>query len=265
MEPLLSPRENVTRQKGFNPGVRTTGQSMASPITTRALLGTVLVGFVLLASLLVSPSATVGVLESVADDPYRFGLAVAVLYTVRPLFAWPTTPLAVLVGYGYGAVLGLPVALLGVSLTVIPTFLVVRWLVGGSNWSTGEGRPLAGILGRSCDVIDRYYDAVGPVRGVVTSRLAPIPSDVATAAAAVSEVRLRHLVVGTALGELPWTIAAVLVGASAARLTNDVLADGVGQHGLVLTGSAAVVAVALFAPSIYSHLRTGSTARTSLE
>ncbi|USZ72508.1 TVP38/TMEM64 family protein [Natronosalvus halobius] len=238
---------------------------MASPITTRALLGTGLVGFVLLASLLVSPSATVGVLESVAGDPYRFGLAVAVLYTARPLFAWPTTPLAVLVGYGYGAVLGLPVALLGVSLTVIPTFLVVRWLVGGSDRAAGDVRPLAGVLGRSRDAVDRYYDAVGPVRGVVASRLAPIPSDVATAAAAVSGVRLRHLVVGTALGELPWTVAAVFVGASAATLTSDVLVDGVGQHGFVLAGSAAVVAVALFAPSIYSHLRTGSTVRTSFE
>ena len=166
---------------------------MTVPAAVRPIAGLLVLSGVLVAGVATSPSATFGTLEAVAADPYLFGLAVVGMYLFRPLFAWPTTPLAVVVGYGYGVALGVPVALAGVVLTVLPTFLAVRWFVG----PTGDSRAFGPILERACDVTTRYYETTGPVRGVIVSRLAPIPSDVSTAAAAVSDVDLRQLAVGT--------------------------------------------------------------------
>jgi hypothetical protein len=85
-------------------------------------------------------------------------------------------PLAVAVGSDYGIALGLPVTLVG--------------------------------------VVDRYYGSVGPPRGVVASRLAPIPSNVSTCAAAIGDVRPRQFLLGTLIGDLPWTVAGVVVAST---------------------------------------------------
>ncbi|WP_265111898.1 TVP38/TMEM64 family protein [Halosolutus halophilus] len=242
--------------------------------TGRAIAGLLAVSGMVAVGLLVSPSRTMEFVASLATDPYQFGLVVAGLYFVRPLFAWPTTPLAVVVGYGYGVSLGVPIALLGVVATVIPVFVAVRWLTGTATAACHDGGPDGGVeptggsgrptrtvpiggaadrlLERTGTALARYYEAAGPLRGVVASRLAPLPSDVATAAAAASDVRLRHLVLGTAIGELPWTIAAVVVGASAATVTT----DGLGEVGALLTVVCAIAAGVLLAGPVYRAVRT---------
>ncbi|MFC4542196.1 TVP38/TMEM64 family protein [Halosolutus amylolyticus] len=250
-----------------------------SSATGRAIAGLLLVSGLVAVGMLVSPSRTIETVTGLASDPYQFAVVVAGLYLVRPLFAWPTTPLAVVVGYGYGVGLGVPIALLGVVTTVIPVFVAVRRLTGtgaaarqdagtdGRVEPTAESGPatptvaFGGVAGRVFDrtgtAIDRYYGVAGPLRGVVASRLAPIPSDVATATAAVSDVRLRHLVVGTAIGELPWTVAAVVVGASAATVTT----AGLGDVGIRLTVGCAIAAGVLLTGPVYRVARTrrGST------
>ncbi|WP_290814386.1 TVP38/TMEM64 family protein [Halovivax sp.] len=213
----------------------------------RALLGVLVLGAVVAAGLVVSPSATVGALESVADDPVAFGLVVAGLYLLRPLFAWPTTPLAVVVGYGLGVTIGLPVAMAGVLLTVIPTYLAARWVLDGAHDEALAALPFDGFVRRTGRAVRRYYETAGPTRGVVVSRLAPIPSDAATCAAAASGVTLRQLLVGTAIGELPWTVAAVVVGASAATIT----ADGLGELGPPLTLACLFAAALLLSGPTY--------------
>ena len=222
---------------------------MAPSRPNRALAGVLVLGIVLASSLLLSPSTTLAALESVADDPYRFGLLVVGLYLVRPLLAWPTTPLAVVVGYGYGVTLGVPVALAGVVLTVIPVFVAVRWFADGTA-AFGSG-PVGSTLELAGDAVSRYYETTGPIRGVTISRLAPIPSDVSTAAAAASDVRLRHLVVGTAIGELPWTVAGVVVGASAATVAT----AGLGELGLALTVACVFAAALLLVGPAYRLAR----------
>ncbi|ARS88418.1 TVP38/TMEM64 family protein [Natrarchaeobaculum aegyptiacum] len=226
------------------------------PVSRRALLGVLLVVAVLTAGVLVSPSATFETLETLAADPVTFGFVVAGLYLVRPLFAWPTTPLAIVVGYGLGVTLGIPVAMVGVLVTVVPPFLAARWFVGGADSPATTMQPgptgrLESTLERAGDVATRYYRTAGPVRGVTASRLAPIPSDVATCAAAACGVRLRYLLVGTAIGELPWTVAAVVVGASAATIT----ADGMGDLGLALTVACVAAAAILLAGPVYRILQ----------
>lgn len=227
----------------------------SSSVRIRLLVGLTVVGAVVAAGVLTSPTTVLGAVESVAADPYRFGLVVAGLYLVRPLFALPTTPLAVVVGYGFGVALGIPVALLGVVVTVVPVFLVARWLTGPDRDAPtlrSYPGPLGSLLEGAGRVVTRYYETAGPVRGVVASRLAPIPSDVSTCAAAISDVRLRHLAVGTAIGELPWTVAGVVVGASAATVRT----DGLGELGLALTVACLLAAVALLAGPAYRVART---------
>lgn len=231
---------------------------------TRALAGVTAASAMVVAGVLVSPSTAIGAVDSLTANPFRFGLFVAGLYLVRPLLAWPTTPLAVVVGYGFGVWVGLPVALAGVVLTVVPVFVAVRWLTPGDgapdrravSAASEDGR--SGLLERAGDTVACYYETAGPLRGVTASRLAPIPSDVATCAAAVSGVELRHLVIGTAIGELPWTFAAVVVGASAATVTS----SGFGELGLALSVACGVAAGLLLAGPAYRSIRTRERTRT---
>ena len=238
--------------------------------SVRVVVGTLLVGIVLLGALLVSPTATVAALDGIVTDPTTFALLVIGLYVFRPLFAWPTTPLAVVVGYGYGLTQGVPIALLGVAFTVLPTFGVARWLlerdaktgsaehagpsVSSPERTAGTGR-FDTLLERSHDVVTGYYENAGPIRGVIASRLAPIPSDIATCAAAASGVSSRQLVAGTVIGELPWTVAAVALGASAASLTGAMEQGTNGEYGLVLALFCTATAGMLLGPTLYRALR----------
>ncbi len=204
-------------------------------------------------------------LEVVVDDPLWFGVVVAGLYLVRPLFAWPTTPLAIVVGYGYGIPVGIVVATMGVVVTVTPVFVLARRF---SNRNTevagGSVGGFDGLFDRSGTALERYYTTAGLLRGVIVSRLAPIPSDVATCAAAVSGVRLRQLLVGTAIGELPWTVAAVVVGASAGTIAT----DGLGDLGVVVTVVCLLAAGVLLAGPTYRVVvsrRSEETVRTGVD
>lgn len=293
---------------------------MRRSATTRALLGLLVVASVLVAGWLVSPEGVLALAGSVADDPWRFALLVAVLYAVRPLFAWPTTPLGVVVGFGFGIAMGVPIAIAGAVLTTIPTYLFVRWVtperilptarpgrdrngdtsnpgsgIEGSSATpdelveprpagdgcTGEPEGADGadepastptperksttdgvdvipdrgvrLLDRSTDVVVGYYDRVGPIRGVVVTRLVPIPTDVGTVAATISGVRLSQLLIGTAIGEVPWAVAGVIVGASAATIT----LEGLGAVGLPLAVACVLAALVLLAGPLYRYARPG--------
>ncbi|AGB16701.1 hypothetical protein Halru_2110 [Halovivax ruber XH-70] len=193
---------------------------MGSSPPRRVVLGAIAVLGIVGAGLVVSPSVAVARLESAASDPLTFGLLVAALYLVRPALAWPTTPLAAVVGYGFGVSAGIPIATAGVLVTILPPFVVIRRVTSRPDKRERNATSAFGTtLDRARRYVDRYYDAVGATRGVVVSRLAPIPSDVATACAAIRGVSTPQLLVGTAIGELPWTVAAVTVGASTASLT----------------------------------------------
>lgn len=203
----------------------------------RALLGTALVGAVVAAGLVVSPDRAIGLASSLAADPVAFSGVVVALYCVRPLFAWPGTAISVLVGYGLGPV-GAPLALAGVVLTSLPPFYAARWFGRGD------------AFGRSSAYAERYFATAGELRGVTAGRLAPIPADAVTAAAGLSEVSLRALVAGTVVGEIPWTVAAVLVGASAARVST----GGLGAVGVPLAVATGVAAAVLLAGPAWSVL-----------
>ncbi|OVE83213.1 TVP38/TMEM64 family protein [Natronolimnobius baerhuensis] len=253
---------------------------LGSTVSTRVLAGVVVAAALVTAGLIVSPSVVMGTLESLAADPVVFGFVVAGLYAIRPLLAWPTTPLAVVVGYGFGVTLGIPIALVGLTATVLPVFLVARWVTSSdeatptdeNETSPTESTPTQpscssnatnGFADRTLEragvVVVRYFETAGPIRGVTAARLAPIPSDISTCAAAVSGVRLRHFLAGTILGELPWTVAAVVVGASAATVTT----NGLGELGVALSVACGLAAAVLLAGPAYRLLQKRTHAASS--
>jgi uncharacterized membrane protein YdjX (TVP38/TMEM64 family) len=198
----------------------------------RQAAGLGLLGVVAAASLLAGPEPLVRLARDLADRPAVFGGLLVGVYLVRPLFAWPTSFVAVLVGFAYGPVVGFPVALAGTTASACLPFLAARYV--------GEG---SGLVARLGDSGGRFFAATGDLRGMVASRLAPAPSDPVSAAAGLSGVSTRAFVVGTAVGEVPWTVAAVLAGSSLTRLSTGGL-SAVGWELLVAAGALAVALVA---------------------
>ncbi|EMA64429.1 TVP38/TMEM64 family protein [Halorubrum lipolyticum] len=160
----------------------------------------------------VSPEAVLGPLSWLADEPIRFGAALLALTAIRPFLAWPTTLLAVAAGFGYGWA-GVPVGVAAMVATALPPY----WLARAGRVRAREGSQIADRL---CGAGERLADATGGVRAVAATRLLPVPSDAVSVAAGGAGIRRRPLLVGTALGELPWAVGGVAVGVSVDRLAD---------------------------------------------
>jgi uncharacterized membrane protein YdjX (TVP38/TMEM64 family) len=212
-------------------------------VSRRQVVGLALLAVVAAASLLAGPDRLLGVARGLADRPLRFAVLLVGVYLVRPLFAWPTTLVAILAGYAYGPVWGFPVALAGTTASALLPFLAARYVGSGS-----------GLVARLGDSGERFFSAAGDLRGMIASRLAPAPSDPVSAAAGLSGVSTGAFVAGTAVGEVPWTVAAVLAGSSLDRLST----AGLNAVGWELVAAAAAVAAALLAGPVY---RTASARR----
>ena len=205
-------------------------------------------------ALAVSPEAALSRLRWLATDPLRFGAAVVALAAVRPLLAWPTTLLAVAVGFGYGWV-GTPCALALVVGTALPPYALAR--AGRLRFRDGsetDERP--GVADRFCRAGERFAAESGSVRAVAGTRLLPLPSDAVTVGAAAAGVATRPFLVGTALGELPWVLAGVAVGVSL-----DSLAAGGGSlfDPTAILGMAAVGTLVLAGPLYRTFVRPDAT------
>jgi uncharacterized membrane protein YdjX (TVP38/TMEM64 family) len=192
---------------------------------SRAALGAAVLLVVGLGAALTSPQWVLSRLDWLAAEPVRFAAALAALALVRPLLAWPTTLIAVVVGYGWG-VRGLPAALALIALTSVPPFLLARQSADG---------------GRLASAGARAVDATGDLRGVIVSRLLPAPSDVVSVGVGVSGVSLRAFVIGTAIGELPWAVAGIVAGQSIGRVLREGLRAVIELELIVAAGVAAVL------------------------
>ncbi|MFC4357550.1 VTT domain-containing protein [Halobium salinum] len=204
---------------------------------TRLAAGVATLALVALLAWLVSPAVALSGLRWLAGRPALFGLVLLVLAVVRPFLAWPTTLLAVAAGYGYGLA-GFPVALGLMTITAVPPY--------------GFGRRARGQGGRVSATAERFVAETGGVRSVAATRLLPAPSDVVSVAAGVAGVRLRALLVGTALGEVPWAALGTLAGATVGTLTAGTLARVADPR--VVVGAATLGALALAGP-VYRMVR----------
>lgn len=198
----------------------------------RGLLAAVIAGALVAVGLVLSPSAVTGHLVDLLYSPWFPALLVG-LYVVRPLLAWPITAISVLVGYRYGLAVGLPLALAGAVATSLLPYAVARHARTDEGW---VGRLAAGS--------ERFFGATGDLRGVIAARLAPTPAEAISAAAGVARVTPAAFVLGTLVGELPWTLAAVVAGDSMRRFSPTAPADpwlvvgGLLAAALVLAGPA---------------------------
>jgi uncharacterized membrane protein YdjX (TVP38/TMEM64 family) len=192
-----------------------------------------------LAAVFLSPARVVRELEHFASHPLQFGVALALLYLVRPFLFWPVSSVAVLLGYLYAPAVAVPIALLGAGLTGLPPFALARY----ANSEAGVFRTFA-------DPGRDLVDAVGEVRGVVGGRLSPVPGDVVSYAAGLSEVSLGAFLLGTVIGEVPWALVAVVAGNSMRTLT----VSGFSPDPFVLLGIAGLAVLVLGRP-LYRHLR----------
>lgn len=207
--------------------------------TVRQLAGGLLLAAVAaVAAVTLSPTTVARRVASLAARPELFLPALVAGYLLRPALAWPISVLSVVVGFALGPT-GVPVALGGAVLTCLPPYLVARYL-GHDTGLLGD----VGARGR------RFFDATGDLRGVVAARLAPLPADPVSYTAGLAGIRPAAYLLGTALGELPWVTAAVLVGASAETVRTQ------GLHGgpAVVVGASAL-AVLLVSGPIYQALR----------
>ncbi|AUV81615.1 hypothetical protein C2R22_08070 [Salinigranum rubrum] len=170
-------------------------------------------------------------------DVWLFALVFVPLLLVRAFVLVPVTLVTVFVGYRFGLVVGIPVALAATVVTCLPPYLVARHA------------PDSGWFGTLGDWGTHTVDHVGGFRGTTAARLSPTPADVVSYAAGVSGVPLRAFVVGTLLGELPWAVGYVLVGSALGRAVYDVDID---VRYLVVAG---VVAVLLVARPLYRLAR----------
>ena len=202
-----------------------------SRLRVRLLLGAT-AAVVIAGALLASPELVLSRAAWLVADPVRLVVASIALAAVRPLLAWPTTLLAVLLGYGLGLP-GFPLALALVTLTSAPPFLLARRF---------------GRVGGLADAGEAFVDRAGGVRSVVASRLLPAPSDVVSVAAGVAGVRLPTFLLGTTIGEIPWVVAGVLAGASAESLLASEVLDVFDLRVVVAAGATAVL---LLGPTAY--------------
>ncbi|MFB6189365.1 MAG: TVP38/TMEM64 family protein [Halapricum sp.] len=167
----------------------------------RLLVGIAVLAFLALAAVL-RPARVLPALRGAVASPW-FPAVLVGLYLVRPLLGWPITVLSVLVGFRYGFWVGLPLALAGaVATSLLPYEAARRFDV--------EGPWLSRLRGGS----RRYFGVAGDFRGVVAARLVPTPAEAISGAAGAAGVPLRVFAAATAVGELPWTVAAVFIGSS---------------------------------------------------
>lgn len=188
--------------------------------------------------LVLSPGDVVDQLRAWLASPWFPAILVG-LYLVRPLLAWPITALSVLVGYRYGVAIGVPLALVGAVATSLLPYAFAR------HYRDRAG-PFSGLVAGS----ERFFEATGGLRGVIAVRLAPTPAEPVSIAAGAGRVSVGAFVAGTAIGELPWTVAAVAAGHSLSRLAVEGLTV---SPWLVVVGAAA--AVALLAGPAYRWYR----------
>lgn len=206
--------------------------------TRRGVAVGVVVSVAVGVGLLLSPTRVLGGAHGVVMGPWFPALLVA-LYLIRPVLAWPISAISVLVGFRYGPVIGFPIAMAGVIVTSLIPYGVARSLT-----------PARGLIADAADRSEEFFDATGGFRGVTAARLAPMPAEVVSSAAGVGRVPVAAFVAGTAVGELPWTAAAVIAGHSMHELS---LADATPDPRLVAV--AVVAGGLLIAGPVYRHLR----------
>lgn len=205
-------------------------------VSYKHVLG-VLLALLVAGGLLLSPDVVIKRLGAFLGSPF-FPLFLIGVYLVRSLVAIPVTALAVLVGFKYGLVIGFPVALAGSVMSTYVPYALTRYTEFDSR-----------LLRQAENVADDFFEATGDLRGVITARIAPVPAQTTSVAAGAAPIPTRTYLLGTAVGEIPWVGAAVIIGTSLHRLT----VPDVSSSPWLIVGTVVATLVLLAGPA-YSFL-----------
>lgn len=193
------------------------------------------------AALAFSPRAVLSSIAGLSARPWLFVAVVSLLFLARPFLMWPVSVLSVTTGFVLGVEYGVPVAVAGTVASNTVVFLFARY-----------ARTERGLVGFATRSSDRFVELTGELRGVVAARLAPLPADVVSSAAGLSEVSLGAYLLGTLLGETPWIVAEVVAGSSMHTLS----VHGLSHSASLFVGASALSAVLLARP-VYRYVREG--------
>lgn len=213
--------------------------------TARQLLGVgAFASIAAIAALSTSPESFLAGIDRLTERPALLGGVLLGLYLLRPLLAWPISALSILLGYLFGAA-AIPVALAGAVLTTLPAYLLARYL--GHD---------AGLFAHVGDAGATVRRTTGDLRGTIAVRLAPLPTDPVSYAAGLAGVPLRPYALGTALGEAPWVVTTVLLGASMGELVT----AGFSASPLLIGTTVAIAFLVALSRPAYRRLAGDSTA-----
>jgi uncharacterized membrane protein YdjX (TVP38/TMEM64 family) len=191
------------------------------------------------AALVFSPRTVLSAVAGLSARPWLFVTVVSLLFVIRPLVMWPVSVFAVTIGFVLGVEYGVPFAVAGTVVSNTIVFVLARYV-----------RTDAGVVGYASRSGDRFVELTGELRGMVAARLAPVPADVVSSAAGLSEVSLRTYVLGTLVGETPWIVAEVIAGSSMHTLS----VHGLSHSASLLVGASTLSAVLLARP-VYRYVR----------
>jgi uncharacterized membrane protein YdjX (TVP38/TMEM64 family) len=205
----------------------------------------VVVGAVALAGLALSPDRVLERLAALRSWPAAFAAVVTALYLVRPLVAWPLSLCSAVVGYGYELV-GLPFALVGVCVTCLPPYVLGRY-AGGNNDTESE----SGLVGRLSGSGECFFERTGGGSRGCRRAARAAASRPGVGRCRPLRGRFREYLRGTLLGEIPWTVAAVLAGRSLDRLAT----AGLAGASVELAVAAGAIALLVLAGPTYEFVR----------
>jgi len=206
--------------------------------TRRQLAGSAgLVAVAAVAATLFSPQQLVSTLEGLGSRPMLFAVVLVGVYLIRPFLLWPVSAIALVLGYLYGPMIALPLALVGADLTAMPPYLIGRY----ADTDVGLFRHVS-------DSTEWVASAVGPTRGVIAGRFSPVPGDAVSYAGGMAGVPLQSFLLGTVIGEVPWALAAVFAGASMRTLSlSEFTIDP------MMIAALALFAILLLTRPLYNH------------
>ncbi len=129
----------------------------------------------------------------------------------------PTAMLCLLGGWTFGFMVGMPAALLGITLATALGYALARWLAGDRLMIALEGQPKAQAILRAFTQDSFLRNALV----VMLLRVSPVvPFAFTNLALAASRVSFPAFAIGTAVGLLPRSAAMAWIGSSLKHLTD---------------------------------------------
>lgn len=158
-----------------------------------------------------------------------------VLYFIRSVIAVPLSPITVFVGYQYGFPLGVGIGIAGGTLSCLLPYFLGRYI-----------RTPVGIIGGFSKRTDTFVEIAGSLRSVLAARVSPVPTDVVSYGAGLSNIHFSNYLIGTMIGLIPWTFSLVLLGDSLQQFTLDEVSVSI-----QLIGSMILITILILSPAVY--------------